>query len=82
MTLSGRPPLSPNSYAPGSPEEAEVCMTALLAVWEETDGYFAWMSDEFERWAMEQAKELRARRRSKAKKGTTKRGTTKRGKRK
>ncbi|MGD9857461.1 MAG: tetratricopeptide repeat protein [Planctomycetaceae bacterium] len=68
MLQSAEPPLFPDSYALGSPEEAAVCIRKLADAWDESEGYVEWMFRENSNWAEEQAKRFRDRRRNERKK--------------
>ncbi len=68
LMQSAEPPLFPDSYALGSPEEATICIRELADAWEETEGYVAWMFDEYAAWEQEQARRLRDRKRKQRKK--------------
>jgi tetratricopeptide (TPR) repeat protein len=59
LLQSGQPPLMPESYSLGSPEEAAVCLQELLTVWEETEGFLEWMFQEYFLWERDRAKRLR-----------------------
>ncbi|QDU89642.1 hypothetical protein Pla175_30350 [Pirellulimonas nuda] len=50
-----QPPLFPDSYAPGSPEEAAVCIEQLRGVWEDTRGFPEWMAKEYYAWERDRA---------------------------
>jgi tetratricopeptide (TPR) repeat protein len=60
---SDEPPLMPESYALGSPEEAAICIQELETVWDETEGYLGWMFQEFFSWERDRAKRLRNKKR-------------------
>ena len=47
LLQSEEPPIMPESYALGSPEEATICLQELHTVWEETDGFLEWMFQEY-----------------------------------
>ena len=59
LLQSNEPPLMPETYALGSPEEAAVCLEELTTVWEETEGFLDWMVQEFLSWERDRAKHLR-----------------------
>lgn len=69
---SDDPPLLPDSYALGSPEEAAICIRELTDAWDETEGYVQWMFQEYLTWEKEKAKKLRDRKRKQRKKTTSK----------
>jgi hypothetical protein len=66
------PPLSPDSYALGSPEEAAVCIRELAAAWDETESYVEWMFQQYFLWQKEKTKRLRDRKRKQRKKTSSK----------
>jgi tetratricopeptide (TPR) repeat protein len=59
LLQSDEPPLMPESYAFGSPEEAAICIEDLYSVWDETEGYMEWMFQEYFLWERDRAKRLR-----------------------
>ena len=59
LMQSNEPPLFPDSYALGSPEEAAICIRELAVVWDETEGYIEWMFQEYVSWEKEKSKRLR-----------------------
>ena len=63
LMQSDEPPLMPQSYAFGSPEEAAICLDELETVWDETEGYLSWMFREFFLWERDRAKRLREKKR-------------------
>lgn len=65
---SDEPPLMPDSYSVGSPEEAAICLDELQAVWDETPGCLAWMFQEYFAWEKDQSKRRREQKRRQAKK--------------
>ena len=73
LMQSDEPPLLPDSYALGSPEEAATCIRELGAVWDETEGYLKWMFQEYFSWEKEKEKKLRNQKREKHKKTARKR---------
>jgi tetratricopeptide (TPR) repeat protein len=62
LLQSDEPPLMPDSYSLGSPEEAAICIEQLQTVWQETEGYMMWMFHEFHTWDRERSKRLRDKR--------------------
>lgn len=75
LMQSDEPPLMPESYALGSPEEAAICLEELQTVWNETEGFLEWMFQEYFVWERDRAKRMREQRRKKnAKKSKRKRG--------
>ncbi len=68
LLQSDEPPLVPESYALGSPEEAAICLLELETVWNETEGCLEWMFQEYFLWERDRAKRLRDRKRKKGKK--------------
>ncbi len=60
MTLlqSDEPPMMPESYALGSPEEAAICLQELRTVWEETEGFLGWVFQQYFMWERNRAKRL------------------------
>jgi tetratricopeptide (TPR) repeat protein len=74
LLQSDAPPLMPESYALGSPEEAAICLQELRTVWEETEGFLEWMFQEYFVWERDRAKRIRERNRQQsAKKSNRKR---------
>ncbi|MBX3427801.1 MAG: tetratricopeptide repeat protein [Pirellulales bacterium] len=74
LLLSDEPPMMPEAYALGSPEEAAICLQHLRPAWEETDRFLEWMFQEYFAWERERAERLRDRRRKQnAKKSKRKR---------
>jgi len=74
LMQSDEPPLMPESYGPGSPEEAAVCLEQLQTAWDETEGFLLWMFQEYFVWERDRAKRSREQRRKKnAKKARRKR---------
>lgn len=67
LMQSDEPPLMPESYSLGSPEEAAICIRELETTWDETEGYLEWMFQEFFSWEKERAKRLRDQKRRKRK---------------
>jgi tetratricopeptide (TPR) repeat protein len=63
LLQSDEPPLMPETYAPGSPEEAAICLEEQATVWEETEGFLGWMVQEFLSWQRDNAKQLREQKR-------------------
>ncbi len=63
LMQSKAPPLCPDSYSLGSPEEAAVCISELSDAWDETEGYVDWMFREYFIREKEKAKKLRERKR-------------------
>jgi tetratricopeptide (TPR) repeat protein len=72
LLQSPAPPMFPDSYALGSPEEAAVCIQEMSDAWDETEGYVEWMFSEYFLWEKEKAKKLRDRKRKQQKKTTGK----------
>lgn len=72
LMQSTAPPLLPDSYALGSPEEAAICIGELADAWEETEGYVEWMFQQYSPWEKEKAKRLRERKRKQRKKTSSK----------
>lgn len=70
LMQSNAPPLHPDSYALGSPEEAAICISELADAWDETEGYVQWMFREYFMWEKEKAKKLRDRKQKQRKKTT------------
>ena len=68
MMQADEPPMFPDSYALGSPEEAAVCIGEMTQAWDETEGYVEWMFHEHHLWEKERAKRLRDRKRNQRKK--------------
>ena len=68
LLQSPAPPMFPDSYAPGSPEEAAICIQEMSEAWDETEGYLEWMLSEYFLWEKEKAKKLRDRKRKQQKK--------------
>ena len=68
LLQSPTPPMFPNSYALGSPEEAAICIQEMAEAWDETEGYLEWMFSEYLLWEKEKAKKLRDRKRKQQKK--------------
>ncbi|MBX3433012.1 MAG: tetratricopeptide repeat protein [Pirellulales bacterium] len=74
LLQSDEPPMMPEAYALGSPEEAAICLQHLRPAWEETDRFLEWMFQEYFAWERERAERLRDRRRKQnAKKSKRKR---------
>lgn len=74
LLQSDEPPMFPESYAIGSPEEAAICLEELQTVWEETEGFLEWMFQEYFVWERDRAKRLRdQKRKQNAKKSKRKR---------
>ncbi len=74
LLQSDDPPMMPESYALGSPEEAAICLQELQTVWEETEGFLEWMFQEYFVWERDRAKRIRdQKRRQTAKKSKRKR---------
>ena len=69
---SNTPPMFPDSYSLGSPEEAAICICELAAAWDETDGYVEWMFQQYFLWEKEKTKRLRDRKRKQRKKTSSK----------
>lgn len=69
---SEEPPLTPDSYVLGSPEEAAVCWHELETVFEETHGFLDWMLQEFLLWDRDRVKKSRERQRKSIKKSKRK----------
>jgi tetratricopeptide (TPR) repeat protein len=63
LLQSTAPPLRPDSYALGSPEEAAICIRELAEAWDETEGYMEWMFQEYLLCEKERVKGLRDRKR-------------------
>lgn len=68
MLQSAEPPMMPESYALGSPEEAAICLQELQTLWEETEGFLEWMFQEYFVWECDRAKRLRDQKRRNNKK--------------
>ncbi|MEZ6100243.1 MAG: tetratricopeptide repeat protein [Pirellulaceae bacterium] len=68
LLQSDEPPMMPESYALGSPEEAAICLQELQTVWEETKGFLEWMFQEYFVWERDRAKRLRDQKRRNNKK--------------
>lgn len=64
LVQSDEPPMMPDSYSPGSFEEAAICIEKLLAVWSETPGFLEWMFQEYVAWEQERAKRIRGEKRN------------------
>ena len=47
LLQSPDPPMFPDSYALGSPEEAAICIQEMSEAWDETEGYLEWMFSEY-----------------------------------
>ena len=62
LLLSPDPPLIPQHYAFGSPEEAAIVIQEQLDSWTETENFVPWMIESFERFERESAKRERSRR--------------------
>jgi tetratricopeptide (TPR) repeat protein len=75
LLRSSDPPMFPDSYALGSPEEAAVCIHEMAEAWEETEGYLEWMMDEYFLWEKEQTKKLRDRKLKRKKKSSKKKSS-------
>lgn len=73
LLQSSGPPLFPDSYALGSPEEAAICMRELAVVWDETEGYIEWMFQEYFSWEKDRSKRLRDQKRKNRKKSASRR---------
>ena len=73
LLQSDEPPLMPDSYAPGSPEEAAICIEELDTVWDETAGYMEWMFQEYFLWERIALNELRDQKRKNRKQTKRKR---------
>jgi tetratricopeptide (TPR) repeat protein len=71
---SSAPPMFSDSYAPGSPEEAAICIQELSEAWDETEGYFEWMLGEYFLWETEREKKGRDRKRKQQKNAGKKTG--------
>jgi tetratricopeptide (TPR) repeat protein len=69
LLQSNEPPLMPDSYALGSPEEAAICIQELQTVWEETEGFVEWMLQEYFAWEHDRTKRLREQKHRHKKKG-------------
>jgi len=67
LMQSDEPPLMPETYALGSPEEAAICLNELETVWVETEGYMELMIQESISWERDRAKRLRDKKRRKLK---------------
>lgn len=74
LLQSDEPPLMPNSYSLGSPEEAAICLAEQARVWEETEGYLGWMFQEFYALQREQEKRLRDNKRRERRKKNKRKG--------
>jgi len=72
LLQSEEPPLIPESYALGSPEEAAICLGELQTVWDETEGFLEWMFQEYFLWERDRAKRIREQKRKNRKKGKRK----------
>ncbi len=72
LLQSDEPPQMPESYALGSPEEAAICLQELQTVWEETEGFLAWMFQEYFLWERDRAKRIRDQKRKNKKKNKRK----------
>ena len=72
LMQSTDPPLFPDSYALGSPEEAAVCIRELADAWDETESYVEWMFQQYFLWEKEKTKRLRDRSRKQRKKTSSK----------
>src|SRR5690606_1648233 len=59
LLQSDEPPITPEAYSHGSPEEAAICIEALGAAWDEAGEYMAWMFQEYSLWERDRAKRLR-----------------------
>ena len=62
LLFSPDPPLMPEHYALGSPEEAAIVIGEQLESWTETENFVPWMIKAFERFEQESAKRERSRR--------------------
>ena len=72
LLQSDEPPLMPESYALGSPEEAAICIQELQTVWDETEGFLEWMFQEYFLWERDRAKRIREQKRKNGKKAKRK----------
>ena len=70
---SDEPPVYPESYSLGSPEEAVICINSLSEVWEESEGYVDWMFGEYFTWKRDRAKQSRDKIRKQRKKASSQR---------
>ena len=77
LMQSTDPPLFPDSYALGSPEEAAVCIGELAPAWAETESYVEWMFQQYLLWENERAKRLRDQKRKQRKKSSGKKSSGK-----
>jgi tetratricopeptide (TPR) repeat protein len=68
LLQSDEPPLMPESYSFGSPEEAAICLQQLQTVWDETEGFLEWMFQEYFLWERDRAKRIREQKRKNKKK--------------
>lgn len=71
LMQSDDPPLLPDSYALGSPEEAAICVRGMVEVWSETEGYVEWMLQQYSIWEKEKKRRARDRKRKARKKAAS-----------
>lgn len=70
LLQSTDPPLMPDSYVLGSPEEAAICISEMAEAWGDSEGYVEWMFQEYAVWEREKMKRLRDRKRKQRQKAT------------
>jgi tetratricopeptide (TPR) repeat protein len=68
LMQSTDPPLFPDSYTLGSPEEAAICIREFTDASDETEGYVEWMFQEYSLWEKEKAKHVGDQKRKQRKK--------------
>ena len=61
--MTGEPPILPEHYALGSPEEAATVIEEQLESWTETEGFIEWMFARFAAWERESSKRERDKKR-------------------
>jgi tetratricopeptide (TPR) repeat protein len=72
LLQSDEPPLMPESYSFGSPEEAAICLQELQTVWDETEGFLEWIFQEYFLWERDRTKRIREQKRKNNKKNKRK----------
>ena len=63
LLMAGEPPMLPERYALGSPEEAATVIEEQLESWTETEGFIEWMFARFADWERESSKRERDKKR-------------------
>jgi hypothetical protein len=59
LLQTGEPPVLPDTYVLGSPDEAAICIDELETAWQQTEGFLQWMFQEYFVWERDRAKKLR-----------------------